>query len=423
MGFSRTLATQTNIGGDATRHVQRSGPQLASRAGNSLPAPGNVPRGTGHAAPCRIGISAALGAWQAYPSTESSIMDQLRLAKVALILGTSVWALACSSEPGAGEGSDGTSRVVAMNEPAPPASPAPSMEAAPSEPGAAAGQGEGQPANVGLVPAPMDGAQPAAESPVAESPPAPEPAPPAAGGAPVRSAGCGSTQAVQSGRVTMDVAGTAREYILELPDDYDASRAYRLIFAWHWRGGNAAQVANGFYGLQERADDSAIFVSAEGIDAGWANPGGRDIAFLDSMLARFQSELCVDQSRIFSTGWSYGGMMSLAIGCARGDVFRAIAPMSGALYSGCEDGDNPVAFLGFHGNTDDVVPFGNGVTARNVFVERNGCQPESAAVEVDGCQRFEGCAAGFPVTWCEFDGGHTPAPGSEQAIWDFFAQF
>lgn len=360
---------------------------------------------------------------------ESSIMDQLRLANVTLILGAAAFACACSSSDsgeGAASSASGTS-VVTMNEPAPAESPAMPEQVAPGAPSsqapAAPGQSEGQPTNAGLVPTPVAGTQPAAESPAAEPPLSPEAPSAAADSTPVRSAGCGSTQAVQSGRVTMDVAGTAREYILELPDNYDANRAYRLIFAWHWRGGNAAQVADGFYGLQERADDSAIFVSAEGIDAGWANPGGRDIAFLDSMLGRFQSELCVDQSRIFSTGWSYGGMMSLAIGCARGDVFRAIAPMSGALYSGCEDADTPVAFLGFHGNDDDVVPFGNGVTARDVFVERNGCQPESAALEVNGCQQFEGCAAGFPVTWCEFNGGHTPAPGSEQAIWDFFSQF
>jgi poly(3-hydroxybutyrate) depolymerase len=296
-------------------------------------------------------------------------------------------------------------------------------EAQPSEMSPTDRAPEGQPANVGLTPPAMASAMPPAASPVEEPPVPPETNVPAADGAPVPSTGCGSTAAVESGRLTIDVAGATREYILELPEDYDASRPYRLIFAWHWRGGTAADVANGFYGLQQRSEGSAIFVSAEGIDAGWANPGGSDIAFLDAMLARLQSDLCIDESRIFSTGWSYGGMMSLAIGCARGDVFRAIAPMSGALYSGCADSDAPVAFLGFHGDDDDVVPIANGVTARDVFVERNGCQPEAPAVEADGCLRFEGCAAGAPVTWCEFDGGHTPAPGSEQAIWDFFSQF
>jgi polyhydroxybutyrate depolymerase len=272
---------------------------------------------------------------------------------------------------------------------------------------------EGQPANVGLTPPSMP-VTPAADQPAQE-------------GAPVPSAGCGTAAAVASGRFTIDVSDTARDYILELPDDYDSSRPYRLIFGWHPRGGTAEQVANGFgggfYGLERLAEGSAIFVSPEGIDEGWANPGGRDIAFLDAMLGRLEGELCIDQSRIFSTGFSYGGMMSLAVGCARGDVFRAIAPMSGALYSGCEDGAAPIAMLGFHGVDDTLVPLANGVAGRDVFVERNGCEPEGSAVDVDGCLSFQGCAEGSPVTWCEFDGGHTPAPGSAQPIWDFFSQF
>jgi polyhydroxybutyrate depolymerase len=347
-------------------------------------------------------------------------MQQLGFANVSSILLVGMVALGCSSserETSAPSPSSETNTPGAMNEPAAPGDMA--GEAQPGGMSPAGGAPEGQPTNVGLTPPAMPGEMPAG----AEAPALPETNEPAAEGAPVPSAGCGSTAAVEGGRLTIDVAGAAREYILELPEDYDPSRPYRLIFGWHWRGGTAEQVADGFYGLQERAEGSAIFVSAEGIDAGWANPGGSDIAFLDAMLARLEGDLCIDQSRIFSTGWSYGGMMSLAIGCARGDVFRAIAPMSGALYSGCVDGDAPVAYLGFHGDDDDVVPIANGVTARDVFVERNGCQPVEAAVEADGCLRFEGCAAGAPVSWCEFDGGHTPAPGSEQAIWDFFSQF
>jgi polyhydroxybutyrate depolymerase len=271
---------------------------------------------------------------------------------------------------------------------------------------------EGQPTDVELTPS---------------MPPALAGDPPAGAGVPVPSSGCGSTAPVSSGRFTIDVTDTPRDYILELPDDYDSARPYRLIFGWHPRGGTAEQVANGFgggfYGLERLAEGSAIFVSPEGIDEGWANPGGRDIDFLDAMLDRFEGELCVDQSRIFSTGFSYGGMMSLAVGCARGDVFRAIAPMSGALYSGCEDGNAPVAMLGFHGVDDTVVPIANGVTGRDEFVGRNGCEPEASALEVDGCLSFQGCAEGSPVTWCEFDGGHTPAPDSAQPIWAFFSQF
>jgi len=278
---------------------------------------------------------------------------------------------------------------------------------------------EGPPTNVGVAPPSMS-----------SDPQQPEDSDePEQGGAPppVPSAGCGSTAPVESGRFTLDVAGVARDYILELPDDYDANRPYRMIFGWHPRGGSAEQVANGFgggfYGLEQLADGSAIFVSPEGIDEGWANTGGRDIAFLDAMLGRLEADLCIDESRVFSTGFSYGGMMSFAVGCARGDVFRAIAPMAGALYSGCANGDAPIAVLGFHGISDTVVPLANGATARDVFVERNGCEPEEIGSDELGCTSFAGCAPGFPITWCQFDGGHTPAPASAQPIWDFFTQF
>jgi polyhydroxybutyrate depolymerase len=351
-------------------------------------------------------------------------MDRLRPANVSLILLSTAFAAACSS--GESEGSTPSTPPLsgsptemttpaAMNTPA--AADPMTVDAPSSETPGPTPPLEGQPMNVGLTPSAMTPETPPVE------PSEPPPSEPVADGSPVPSAGCGSTAPVSSGRFDIDAAGASREYILELPQDYDADRPYRLIFGWHWRGGSAQDVANDFYGLQPLSEGSAIFVSAEGLDAGWANTNGRDIAFLDAMLGRLEGELCIDQSRIFSTGWSYGGMMSLAVGCARGDVFRAIAPMSGALYSGCEDGNTPVAFLGFHGNNDDVVPYGNGVAARDEFVGRNGCEPAAAAAQENGCLRFEGCAEGAPLTWCEFNGGHTPAPGSGQAIWNFFSQF
>jgi polyhydroxybutyrate depolymerase len=270
----------------------------------------------------------------------------------------------------------------------------------------------------GLSPAP---AQPAGDG-ETQSPPVL-----AAPGAP-RSAGCGTAgTALVSGRSSVDIAGVTREYILALPDDYDANRAYPLIFAWHPQGGSAQQVATGFgggyYGLSRLAKGSVIFVSPEGIDQGWANTGGRDIAFLKTMLARFESELCIDETRIFSTGFSYGGMMSYAIACGMGDVFRAVAPMSGALYSGCQDGNNPVALLAFHGDVDTVVPIANGERARDEIAKRNHCGTETAPANSGACVSFQGCDPGFPVVWCQFSGGHMPAPNSAQPIWDFFSQF
>lgn len=239
-------------------------------------------------------------------------------------------------------------------------------------------------------------------------------------------AGCGATPPA-SGRFDIDVGGTTREYILQIPDGYDPHHPYPVVFAWHPRGGSAEQVATGFgggyYGLEALADGSAIFVSPEGIDAGWANPQGRDIAFVRAMLERFSAELCIDESRLFSTGFSYGGMMSFAIACELGDVFRAIAPMSGALYSGCEDRDFPIAMMGWHGDGDSVVPLGDGEAGRDVVVANNHCDGGTVPHETSPCVEYTGCDEGYPTVWCEFQGDHTPAPNAAQPIWAFFSQF
>lgn len=258
---------------------------------------------------------------------------------------------------------------------------------------------------------------------------------------PSPSMGCGE-QAPTGGKKSIDVDGKMREYILALPENYDPEKAYRLIFTWHPWGGSAQQVAGngpgGYYGLLGASEGEAILVSPEGLDfggngLGWGNEGGQDLAFLRAMMERFDSELCFDHSRVFSTGFSFGGMMSNAVACS--GLARAIAPMAGnSSVSGCENGTKPVAYMGFHGDADTVVSLQGGQAARDVFVTRNGCGAASPSdsnwCELAGanyqpcaCTTYEGCTDGYPVTWCEYKGGHMVAPNSGKTIWDFFAQF
>lgn len=250
--------------------------------------------------------------------------------------------------------------------------------------------------------------------------------------------------APQSGRFDITVDGETREYIIAVPSDYDSNKPYRLVFAWHPWGGSAQQVAGmgggGYYGLQGEANGQAVFVAPEGLDfggngRGWGNEGGKDLAFFDAMLSRFESEMCIDTARVFSTGFSFGGMMSFALGCGRADKVRAIAPMAGnSTVSGCLDGDQPVAVMGFHGDDDTVVSLAGGRVGRDEFVERNNCgEPApSESTYCDGlgqdrqpctCVTYQGCDEGYPVTWCEFNGPHTPAPNSAGVIWSFFSSF
>jgi polyhydroxybutyrate depolymerase len=256
------------------------------------------------------------------------------------------------------------------------------------------------------------------------------------------STGCGKPAGLMSGRASIDVSGTMREYILTLPDNYDQNHPYRLIFGWHPWGGSAQQVASGgYYGLQSQAKGTAIFVAGEGLDfggmgKGWGNENGQDIALLAAMLERLRGQLCVDENRIFSTGFSFGGMFSYAAGCSTTSMMRAIAPMAGnTSVAGCENGSRPVAMMGFHGTDDQVVAIDGGRKGRDAFVTRNKCSAQTMPAQPTWCDvagqnyqpctcvSYQGCMDGYPVTWCEYKGQHMIAPNSGATIWNFFSQF
>jgi poly(3-hydroxybutyrate) depolymerase len=270
------------------------------------------------------------------------------------------------------------------------------------------------------------------------------PTTPAASGAapsadPVPSEGCGSAIMPPSGAQSMEVDGTTREFIVKLPANYDANRPYRLIFGWHGLGGSAMQVAGGFgggfYGQATRSENSAVLIAGQGLPtmnangemggAGWPNTGGRDVAFARKLVEFAQGHYCIDKSRIFSVGMSYGGIMSNTVGCQLGDVFRAIAPIAGAgprTFGNTMCVGQVAAWIA-HGNMDTVVSFDSGKASRDYWVMSNHCQSATTPVGPERCVAYEGCDAGHPVHWCEFDGEHTVPPFAADAIWSFFSQF
>jgi polyhydroxybutyrate depolymerase len=246
---------------------------------------------------------------------------------------------------------------------------------------------------------------------------------------PEASSGCGKADFPESARNTIMVGDLAREYIVKVPDGYDPSKPYKLIFAWHYLGGSAQGIAGGFgggyYGLESMAAGSVIFVAPEGIDAAWPNSGGRDVAFAKAMVEWMRSNYCIDNKRIFSVGFSYGAIMSNTVGCQMGDVFRAIAPMSGSGPSafGGASCKGPVAAWLSHGTSDSTVPFSGGQGSRDHWLMANGCQMTNKPTDPSPCVTYDGCMTGYPVTWCEFSGSHQQPSFGPAAIWKFFSQF
>jgi poly(3-hydroxybutyrate) depolymerase len=268
------------------------------------------------------------------------------------------------------------------------------------------------------------------------------------GGGTMKSSGCAAPSWPTSKNYSIDVGGTSRSYILRIPEDYNPSRPYRLIIAFHWLNGTAENVANGnngatgkpFYGLWDLAEGSTIFVAPQGINNGWSDSGrsdtegGRDIDFTEALIQELTSKLCIDESRIFAEGFSMGGSMSYAVACALGDRIRGIAAHSGGPMSGCVEHDEPVPYFMTHGTKDGVCTYPQyGVPQLNDFAELNGCMDQTLPTPTGNgepsCVDFPGCMPGYPARACIFVGDHTPSPPSASntwvpaETWKFFKQF
>lgn len=221
-----------------------------------------------------------------------------------------------------------------------------------------------------------------------------------------------------------------REWIVQLPDNYLTTRPYPLVFGFHglmydaeWVALGEAPLTGPYFGIESEASDGAVFVAPQALAGGWSDQNGRDIAFVEAMLNFFREELCIDEARIFATGFSYGGIMTTRIGCVLYDAFRAIAPMSTSLPEECSGQLPPLPYLSTHGLSDPTISFAEGEKARDSYIERNGCLSEASAPNENGCVDYAGCDPNAPVRFCSFEGVHEPAPYAGKEIWRFFSSF
>jgi hypothetical protein len=293
--------------------------------------------------------------------------------------------------------------------------------------------------------------------------PAPDPGAtdPAGSAAPaVPSAGCGQARTLRDGTQTISSGGMNRTYFLETPAEYDSTVPHRLVFMFHWNYGSINAIVNPpdadrntdrpFYGMGDLTDGKTIFVVPQGLvgptgGAGWDNPNNRDVNLTDAMLEAISSDLCIDTSRVFTTGFSYGAGMSIALACLRPDKFRAAVVyepsfgISGVQPAQCS---TPVAFFQSHGVDDPTFNYQTGLDILNVFSSLNGCtptRPPDPAQDGHTCTSLEGCSV--PTRFCGFGPGqnnptattrgHYPSakdPGQSvswipQEAWSFITQF
>ncbi len=167
------------------------------------------------------------------------------------------------------------------------------------------------------------------------------------------------------------------------------------------------------------------------------------------MLTAVSDGLCIDTTRVFTTGFSYGGAMSMKLACTKPDKFRAaLVYGTGTFLSGFNQSEckTPIAFFQTHGLDDPTFKYEvEGVKVLGIFSKLNGCTQQTAplaANDAHSCVTLEGCSAGHPVRTCNFGkgqnnpkqggpGGHYPSPKDPgqttswvpAEAWKFITQF
>jgi len=277
------------------------------------------------------------------------------------------------------------------------------------------------------------------------------------------SAGCGKMPTIAASMynngnpISITAANKQRRYILSVPANYDNTKPYRLVIAWHQLDGNDKQMyQQNYYWLKDIADaaSSTIFVAPNGekngtpctgtgngeSGCGWPDSSGSNVALGDAVVEQVEQNFCIDTTKIFANGWSYGGSMSYRTACSRplGGTgtwgVRAIAIYNGAaqLSAGNCMPSKAVAFYASHGTNDNVLTYDGGVSMAQTYAKLNGCtwMTPTRATGNHVCTNVMGCMTGYPVEFCSFVGPHTPDPPQEggkrwqpQEVWKFFSQF
>jgi polyhydroxybutyrate depolymerase len=239
----------------------------------------------------------------------------------------------------------------------------------------------------------------------------------------MRSPGCTSGQGLPEGDATLMAAGMMRSYRVHLPRNYSKDKAWPLVLALHPNGGSGI----GFYEAAGRnprplLQDKAVLIlplaRGGGGDWDWRGNLPADLAYFDALMTKAKTELCLDETRLFSMGFSGGASFSGVLACARKDI-RAIAVAGSVIYfdpKTCVG--NPAAWMAI-GQGELIA----GRTAfRDYWIERATCKPPTMPTPPSPCVAYT-CPSERPVHYCQHGGGHEWPDFATAAAVAFFDRF
>jgi len=237
------------------------------------------------------------------------------------------------------------------------------------------------------------------------------------------SRGCRSGSLPPADAERRDVAG--RDVLIDAPGG-PADRALPLIVALHGfrsspddlrAGTRLGELARGGKAVvaYPTGHDDVVLLGTRG--RGWdlRPEQTTDRDFITALLDRLEADRCIDQRRIYVTGFSNGGFAASLLGCQLARRLAAVASVAGALDLGDCKPERPVPILFLYGTADRVVPADVVRGGIDWWVARNRCRASNVRA---GCRRWGECAA--DVVACEGPQEHRWPADATDTIWRFF---
>lgn len=225
-----------------------------------------------------------------------------------------------------------------------------------------------------------------------------------------------------------------RQFWVRVPADYDPNKAYRVVYIYQGCSANANEGNTATYPLfneNQGGTEQAVYVAVSlppnhPNNNCYDNRAGVDSQEWEAFQMfhdKVESLYCVDNNRIFVSGYSSGGWISNMFSCYFGGIpepprkflpkyaVRGRAATSGGLIpDNMPMCNGPVAALYLHDAGDTVNLIAGSKLGLDNTLQQNKCKGSQTAPwpgMTDVCVQYTDCPKEYPVVFCTTNGqGH-----------------
>jgi poly(hydroxyalkanoate) depolymerase family esterase len=240
---------------------------------------------------------------------------------------------------------------------------------------------------------------------------------------------------------SMQIDGIKRDYLVYVPSAGIGENP-PLILALHALGQTNTQfrTSTGWDKIADREKFVVVYpvgitkVNMQGQELiGWDISGESDVKFITALIDTLAGRHKINRKRVYSTGFSMGGMMSYVLACRQSEKIAAIGPDAGYPVgqnaSSCKPAV-PVPVCHIHGGKDDFVKYSDLPPWIKKFADVNKCQasPRKTSGNKYTKEDYTPCEGGNDVLlYTITDMAHEYATSSRHGfsatdtIWTFFS--